>query len=254
MHLIPVKGGVLSSLALGPIDAQPAVMIHGIVFGNMATWYSSLAAPLSATHRVVLYDQRGHGDSPVAPAGYDLATQIDDLQAILSHHAIDGRPVDLVGHSMGAIIAMQFALRFPDRVRRLVLIDAPLPIRAHVLPDLIQVSEPGVLDGYIAEHRGTFSGRRLERIHRRLEQLFFHSTLVADLRDEPEPADASIARLLPPTLLVYGRYSDCLPAGRRLSRLVRGARLELLDSGHYVVEDAPVALRQVVIPFLEEKT
>jgi pimeloyl-ACP methyl ester carboxylesterase len=254
MHLVPVAGSVLSSLALGQAEARPAVMIHGLLFGNMATWYTSLAAPMAATHRVMLYDQRGHGDSPVAAMGYDIAAQLADLRAVLAHHGFAGRPVDVVGHSMGAVIALEFALQFPSLVRRLVLIDASLPLARHVLPDLLSVTSPAVLDQYIQAHQlahRNVHGRRLARAHRRLEQLFFHSSLVSDLRRTPETSDQAIKRLIPPTLLVYGRRSACLESGRRLQRLLPASRLELLDCGHFVVEEAPAALRQLVVPFLE---
>jgi pimeloyl-ACP methyl ester carboxylesterase len=253
MHLISARDAVLSSLVLGDEGAPPVVMIHGLMFGNMATWYSSLAAPLAANHRVVLYDQRGHGDSPVAATGYDLGTQLEDLQAVLRHHGLAGKKVDVVGHSMGAVIALHFGLQFPQQVRRLVLIDAPLPVHRLVLPDLQNVTSPAVLADYIeANRRDNAGGRRLERLHRRLEQLFFHSTLVADLGKDSAISDEALAQLIPRTLLVYGRQSHCLESGGFLDRLLPDARLELLDCGHYVVEDAPDALRQLVMRFLGE--
>lgn len=252
MQLIPVRDAILSSLVLGSQDAPPAVLIHGLLFGNMATWYTSLAAPLADTHRVVIYDQRGHGDSPVSATGYDMHTQIDDLQAVLSHYRMADAAVDVVGHSMGAVIALQFAIRHPERVRRLVLVDAPLPLNRHVLPELLAVDRPEILAGYIGERQQKAAERRLRRVHRRLEGLFFNSTLVSDLVAEPEIPDAAVAAFVAPTLLVYGRSSDCLEAGRHLGRLLPGARLELLDCGHYVVEEAPAQLRRLVIPFLVE--
>jgi pimeloyl-ACP methyl ester carboxylesterase len=252
MHVIPVRDTALSSLALGEEGARPAVLIHGLLFGNMATWYTSLAGQLADTHRVVLYDQRGHGDSPVAMTGYDMRTQVEDLQGVLSHHGMGEDAVDVVGHSMGAVIALQFALRHPERVRRLVLVDAPLPLQRHVLPELLAVDRPEVLAGYIGERQQKAAERRLRRIHRRLDGLFFNSTMVADLTAEPEIADDAIARLTLPVLLVYGRGSECLDAGRHLDRLLPRARLELLDCGHYVVEESPAELRRLVIPFLVE--
>ena len=253
MQLIQTNGTVLSSLEMGAQGFTPVLMIHGLMFGNMATWYSSMAAPMAKQHHVVLYDQRGHGDSPVTATGYDLDTQLADLRSVLAHYGLDRRPIDVVGHSMGAVLALNMALSSPDRVRRLVLVDAPLPVGEHVLPDLLNVHSPEVLAGYIDANQNASGGRRRERMHRRLEQLFFHSTLVRDLTDYPTPSDSELSRLRVSTLLVYGRHSHCVASGAKLESLLPAARLELLDCGHYVVEDQPDALRQLVISFLEDR-
>lgn len=252
MQIVPVRDAFLSSVALGEHGKPPAVLIHGLLFGNMATWYTSLAPQLAASHHVILYDQRGHGDSPVAATGYDMATQIEDLQAVLAHRGFDDAAVDVVGHSMGAVIALHFALHHPDRVRKLVIIDAPLPLERHVLPDLHVVNGPAVLDGFILERQGDAKGRRLERLQRRLHDLLFDSTLVSDLSALQEPDEREIRDLIPPTLLIYGRQSECLPAGEKLAGLLPNARFEVLESSHYVVEEAPTELRSLVLPFLAE--
>src|SRR5262249_4217583 len=102
-------------------SGPPLVMLHGLIIGSMTTWYFSAAPRLARTHRVTLYDLRGHGRSARPPSGYDLATMADDLDALL-----DG-PATLVGHSWGALVALRLALRRPERVNRLVLVEAPLP-------------------------------------------------------------------------------------------------------------------------------
>lgn len=252
MHLIPVRDGVICSVVLGREDAPPVVMIHGLVFGNMATWYSSLGAPLARHHRVMLYDQRGHGSSPVSATGYSVDTQVEDLQAVLAYHGVAAKQVDIVGHSMGAVVALHFALNFPKQVRRLVLVDAPLPLEQHVLPDLMNVTSPEVLASYVEVNRGKLKGRRLDRLHQRLKRLFFHSTLVADLRESHSLPRGKIEQLIVPTLLVYGRHSHCLESAWLLQQILPQANLALLECGHYVVEDEPDALRQLVIAFLGE--
>ena len=64
---------------------SPVVMCHGLLFGSMAAWYFSAALPLSGSHQVVLYDMRGHGKSDRAASGYDLATQVSDLEKVICH-------------------------------------------------------------------------------------------------------------------------------------------------------------------------
>lgn len=248
MDNVIVDGAELSTLALGSAAGTPLVMLHGLIAGNMATWYSAFATPLAGERRVLLYDQRGHGGSSIPSRGFDLDTQSDDLARVLAHHRVDRR-FDLVGHSMGALIALRHALRHPHRLRRLVLVDAPMPACDHVAPSLLSAKTPETL----AEHfgaNGELTGRRRERQLRRLSSLLFDSTLVADLLAMHAEPDEALRRLQVPTLLVYGRQSPCLEAGERLQALLPNAELRVLDSGHYIPEEAPAALRAELARFL----
>lgn len=252
MDNVIVDGAELSTLALdnrpGSAAGTPLVMLHGLIAGNMATWYSAFATPLAGERRVLLYDQRGHGGSSIPSRGFDLDTQSDDLARVLAHHRVDRR-FDLVGHSMGALIALRYALRHPHRLRRLVLVDAPMPACDHVAPSLLSAKTPEAL----AEHfgaNGDLIGRRRERQLRRLSSLLFDSTLVADLLAMHAEPDEALRRLQVPTLLVYGRQSPCLEAGERLQALLPNAELRVLDCGHYIPEEAPAALRAELARFL----
>src|SRR5512147_3219033 len=100
-------------------------MLHGLIVGSLAGWYFGPAGRLAQRHRVLLHDLRGHGRSDRTASGYDTHTLAGDLEALLDL-AGDG-PVTLVGHSYGALVALRFALRWPERVARLALVEAPLP-------------------------------------------------------------------------------------------------------------------------------
>ena len=103
-------------------------MLHGLLTGSMATWYFTAAPTLAETHSVHLFDLRGHGRSERVSSGYDTRTMGADLEALVS---LNGEtPIDLVGHSYGALVALHFTLKYPDRVRRLALVELPLPPRA----------------------------------------------------------------------------------------------------------------------------
>ncbi|MDP3856697.1 MAG: alpha/beta hydrolase [Stagnimonas sp.] len=235
-------------------QGAPVLMLHGLANGNMATWFSGYASPLSAQRQVLLYDQRGHGGSTLPKRGFDLDSQADDLVAVLDHYGLGQRPVDVVGHSMGALVALHHALRTPSKVRRLVLVDAPMPAREFVAPSLLGAGSPEVLSDYIDSHLAAVAGlggRRKERLRQRLTALFFETSLVQDvLRMDAEP-EAALQALQVPTLLVYGRHSPCVAAGRQLARLLPNAQLVLLDCGHYIPEEAPAALRTQLERFLE---
>lgn len=251
METIAVAGAELQSLALG--QGAPLLMLHGLANGNMASWYSAIASPLSASRQVLLYDQRGHGGSSLAASGYDLDRQADDLQAVLDHYHCGQGPVDLVGHSMGALIALHYALRHPGRVRRLVLVDAPMPARDYVAPSLFNATSREALAewvlGELASAAG-LRGRRRERLLQRLGALLFDTTLRQDVLAMDAEPEAALVALELPVLLVYGLRSPCLAAGERLAKLLPQAQLKLLACGHYIPEEAPAELLVLLENFL----
>ena len=77
---------------LGPSDALPVVMTHGLVIGSLASWYFTVGPALARTRRVRMYDLRGHGRSARMPSGYDTHTLATDLDALTR----DLPPFDLV--------------------------------------------------------------------------------------------------------------------------------------------------------------
>jgi len=101
------------------------IMLHGLLVGNMTTWYWTAAPELAKSHRVILFDLRGHGLSQRAAKGYDVGRMTSDLESLVLR--MTDEPVSMVGHSYGAVVALTFALRHPNRVEKLALVEAPLP-------------------------------------------------------------------------------------------------------------------------------
>lgn len=243
----------LSTLSLGPEGCEPLVLLHGLVSGNMATWYTSIALPLAVSRQVVLYDLRGHGGSSLPAGGFDLDSHARDLMAVLDDRLPGQTPVDIVGHSLGALIALRFALTWPHRVRRLVLVDAPMPAGYWVAPSLLAADSREKLADWIANDpliASTLRGRRRERMQQRLEALFFQSTLVADVLAMGSEREVDLHAFRHPVLLVYGSHSPCLEAGHRLQAQLPNASLHLLDCGHHVPVEAAGGLRALLDDFL----
>ena len=80
MPLIAAAGRAFHVQKLG--SGAPVVLIHGLVIGNLATWFFGVAPLLARRRSVLLYDQRGHGLSAPAENGFDLTTSSADLAAI----------------------------------------------------------------------------------------------------------------------------------------------------------------------------
>jgi pimeloyl-ACP methyl ester carboxylesterase len=252
MHVAAAEGVTLHAQELGPADGAPVVMLHGLLVGNMTTWYFSAAPELAKRHRVILFDLRGHGMSTRAKSGYDVATMTRDLEAVVEEVARG--PVALVGHSYGATVALAYALRRPERVTKLAVVEAPLPpSRLDELEGFLGKSPDQMLGALPEMLRDAVvgGGRRGRRFVEAMRFLAQESTLFSDLSRAEDIADDALARLACPLLAVYGTGSSCLHVGRRLARVVPGAKLEEMPGGHFLPLERAAALTEVLARFVD---
>ena len=105
------------------VEAPVAVLVHGVT-GWWKTWWRVGPALADRGWRVIAVDQRGHGTSPRIEGPATLDDLAGDLERAIERHATP--PIDLlIGHSLGAMVAMTLARRRPSIARRLVLEDPP---------------------------------------------------------------------------------------------------------------------------------
>jgi pimeloyl-ACP methyl ester carboxylesterase len=99
-------------------SGPPMLWAHGLG-QNLSDW-NELVVFFKDRYRVIIYDARGHGRSQILEheEGYSQALMIDDMLALINALAID--KVIVGGHSMGANVALNFALRYPDRCLGLI--------------------------------------------------------------------------------------------------------------------------------------
>ncbi|WP_197382945.1 3-oxoadipate enol-lactonase [Mycolicibacterium mengxianglii] len=106
------------AVVTGAADA-PAVVLSNSLGSTHHMWDAQIAE-LEKQFRVVRYDTRGHGDSPVPPGPYSIDDLAADLTALLDRLGIE--QAHLIGLSLGGMTAMRVASRTPQRVRRMVLL------------------------------------------------------------------------------------------------------------------------------------
>ena len=99
------------------------VLLHG--YGETGDMWAPLAARLARNHTVIAPDLRGMGLSDHPADGYDKKTQGKDISGVLD--ALKVGKVDLVTHDIGNMVGFAFAEEQPDRVKKFVLMDAPVP-------------------------------------------------------------------------------------------------------------------------------
>ena len=104
--------------------STPLVLVHGWmdVGASYQFMVDALSAEFADQRLIIAPDWRGFGDTTLAAPcdHYVLADYLGDLDALLDHYAPNGQPVDLVGHSMGGNVVMQYAGARPARIRRLI--------------------------------------------------------------------------------------------------------------------------------------
>ena len=153
-HQIPVSdGGSIHVVETGA--GPPIVLVHGVTL-SVITWARQLNG-LSADHRVIAIDQRGHGPSAAGTDGYGLDRLSEDVIEVLG--ALDVTGAVLVGHSLGGMVTMTAAINSRDRLADHVTALALVATSSHPLAGV--PVPPSVIDRLSA--RGERSLARAER-------------------------------------------------------------------------------------------
>jgi len=249
-------------------SGEPVILVHGFFFDTF-TWHNNIQA-LAANFRVLALDLWGFGYSTRERLDYGYPLYAEQLLMFMD--ALDIEKASLIGHSMGGGTAIHFAARHPDRVNKLLLVDAagmpnPLPLlgRLSNLPLVGELmygmrgnlmrrmalktnwihDESFITDSYFENatrfHKVQGSTEVMLTI---LRKQFFH-TLPDQVR--------ALGELNIPTLIVWGRHDTAIPLarGHEMHALLRGSRLEVLDNvGHCPHDETFARFNQMAVEFL----
>ncbi len=234
---------------LGSGDSTPVVLLHGYP-DNLQIW-SNLAPRLAARRPVVAFDWPGMGQSEPWPGGATPAHQADRLIALLDAWGLDR--VDLVGHDMGAQPALVAAARHPDRVRRMVAMNA-LAIDDAATSWEIRLLRRYGWNRVILRRLPHIVFRRAERTmlprgirlpadlrddlwasFRRPEVRAFVAKLCAGYQGTLPRLPDDYARIAVPTLVLWGGRDRHFPIAqaRGLHAAVCGSTLEILEGAEH---------------------
>jgi pimeloyl-ACP methyl ester carboxylesterase len=250
------------------------VLLHG--YGETGDMWAPLAVELARDHTVVVPDLRGLGLSSKPAGGFDKKTQAGDVAGVLD--ALKISQADVVAHDIGNMVAFAFAAQHPERVRRLVLIDAPVPgvgpweeiLKNPLLwhfrfggPDmerLVAGRERIYLDRFWNDFSATPSRfSEAARVH--YAKLYalpgaMHSGFAQFAAFDQDAVDnrAFLARdkLTMPLLALGGEKSF----GPMMASVMRAGAVNVIegvvpDSGHWIMEENPKATIALVRTFLD---
>ena len=283
--IVPVDGGELFVRDLG--SGRPIILIHGGPDFDHAYLVPELDG-LADQFRPVFYDQRGRGRSfrGETPDSVTIESEIADLERVRAWTGAE--TVALLGHSWGGLLAMEYAIRHPNRVSQLILLDtAPAShedmlalrgeLRSRRTPEQLErmtelAADPAYLSGDIEKdaeyHRIHFAPtvrRRedLDMVVGRLRVGFTPEGIVAARAIEDslyaqtwlnEDYDLipELGGLRIPALVIRGQ-GDFIPerASRRIADAIPSSRfVEIADAGHFAYVEQPEVVCSTIAEFL----
>jgi 3-oxoadipate enol-lactonase len=242
----------------------PIVMIHGAQ-GDQ-TMFSNFAPGFARDYQVLTFDQRGSGLSEKPHGDYSIAQLADDTAALMDH--VGFATAHIIGVSMGGMIALEFALRHPRRVRSLVLgcttPGGPKAIRiggdaftaAYSSQPMSSeergraLAEAAFTKGYLERHPEIIPAMIEARRERPLDPIALEGRLKAAMRHDVYDR---LGQITCPTLVITGK-DDALISwenSRLLAERIPAAKLVLLEpAGHCFWLERPEESYQAIANFL----
>lgn len=252
MPVINVETRAVHVQELNKGAAETVLLVHGI-FSNLSIYYFNIAPILAKHFHVVMYDLKSHGMSEKIADGYDLNSMTDDLSALLDQLELSS--VHLAGYSFGGLISLKMAARFPHKVKKLAVIEAPDP-NDDKTRDIIDEYSREFLEYYVQNFADTTKSkmgkRQMEKNHRMYEYLFHETSIKSDMIRERDFFSATeIDGISQETLLLYGANSNCLEAGKALKKKIKRVELMEVDGDHNVPIQQPVSIGNLMETFFK---
>jgi len=244
-------------------QGQPLVILHGL-FGSSDNWFS-VAKQFAETRKVYLLDQRNHGQSPHSD-DFNYKVLSEDLHEFVQDQGLKS-PV-ILGHSLGGKAAMNFAVRYPEEIEKLIVVD--------IVPKAYPVHHDRILEGLKAMPLDRLSSRNeaesilqqyvsdagerqflLKNLARKTGGGFEWKINVKAIEAHIEEIGAGMqypGSFAKPTLFILGARSNYFEPGdeKEIRKIFTQAQLITLDTGHWVQVENPVEFARMVLNFLDQ--
>ncbi len=211
---------------------ETLILLHGN--GEDMGYFSNQVDFFAKNYTVYAVDTRGHGNSPRGDAPFTLSQFADDLLCFMDEHSIE--KAHLLGFSDGGNIALIFALRYPERVDRLILNGANL------FPEGLEES---VLSEIVTEYEKLLNQDDEESVRNR--------ELFALMVNEPQIKPQELAALNCKVLVIAGTKDMISESHTRLiADSIPNSKLVFIEGGHFIAVSQYKRFNQAVYDFLTE--
>ncbi len=246
-------------------SGEPILILHGFL-GSLDNWHSLATEWSKNGFTVYAIDLRNHGKSPHTQS-HSITLMADDILHFTDQH--DLRKINLLGHSMGGKVAMQFALQYPDKINKLIVVDIAPKAYQHGAHDAVfeaifhvklgQITSRKEAETAMLPYLGDFGTRQfILKSLDRTESGFQWKFNIDLLHREYEQAIAAISNHQSvdiPTMFVRGGQSlyvkeEDLPGIKQL--FPQSDLVTISNAGHWVHADQPKEFTSCVLEFLHQ--
>ncbi|MFI1912356.1 3-oxoadipate enol-lactonase [Nocardia sp. NPDC020380] len=245
----------------GPRGGRP-IVLSGSLGSDLRMWEPQLAALTGAGYRVIRYDLRGHGDSPVPPGPYTLADLGSDVLALLDR--LDIAAADFVGLSLGGMIGMWLAEQAPERLRTLTLCCTSAELgppsgwseRARLVrAEGIQAISQSVVQRWFTPSWLAANPERTRDYEKMVAATPSEGYAACCAAIETMDIATGLPGITTPTLVISGAEDPATPPphGRRTATAIPGAKFEIVSPGaHLASAEQPAVINDLILRHLKD--
>ena len=213
-------------------QGQPLILLHGN--GESSDYFVHQISCFCHDYRVIALNTRGHGQSPRGEKPFTIKQFAEDLHGFMDEKGI-GKAI-LLGFSDGGNVALEFALKYPERVEKLILNGANL------FPSGVKPLYQWPIEiGY----------RIAKMFSKKSEKAKKNAEMLGLMVNEPHVEPIELARLTMPVLVVAGTKDMIKDLHTRLIyNSLPNVQLAIIEGGHFVANKNPEAFNTIVETFL----
>ncbi len=214
-------------------NKEPFILLHGN--GQDGSYFKNQIEYFSDRYRVIALDTRGHGKSPRGTASFTIEQFSCDLYDFMEEHKI--LKAVILGFSDGANIAMKFAMKYPDRVKALILNGGNLN------PGGVKITTQLPIEiGY----------RIAKRFASKSHEAKKNAELLGLMVNDPNIEPNELSKITAPTLVICGSKDMIRESHtKEIAKNIPNAKLSIIKGNHFIANKRYVAFNKEVEDFLQ---
>ena len=256
---VTVFGAKINYVEAGDPAKPKVILLHGLG-GSVATWATNTGA-IAQSYHVIALDQVGFGKSDKPALKYRVGTYADFLDKFMSELKIE--KASLVGNSMGGWVAGLMAIKYPNRVEKIVLADAAGIVPANISEAQIYQLNNSTRDEIRANMKLIFANPLFQNNEALVDQFMTArvtagdgatiNSLIESIKRREDFLNDRLAEIKKPTLIIWGKQDGLLPVADAytFNKGIAGSELAIFDQcGHVPQFEKAADFNKAVLAFL----